>query len=150
MITNEINFFIKNIMEKTVSNELDWQYAEPLLCDINEMPKRSKPIRKLAEFCQSSNTSLYIADSFYLYKNDQYLFLLHIDYEDEDGNSANEIWGLYAILSSQDNNFIPIPDYHPANESDRLKKISGLIVKNKAAEKEREEKRLKDFLRTFI
>lgn len=150
MITNEINFFIKNLMEKTMNNELNWQYAEPLLCDINEMPKRPKPICKLAEFCQSSNTSLYIADSFYLSKNNQYLFLLHIDWEDEDGESVNEIWGLYAILSPQDDSFIPIPDYHPANESDRLKKISGLIVKNKAAEKEREEKRLKEFLRSFI
>lgn len=152
MITSEINDFINKILEKTENNELNWQYAEFLLARMSNRSLLPKAVKSIAEYCINDNTgiSMYASDSFYLCNDDRYLFLLHLAKEPIRGKVVEDWWCLFAVLSSDDETFIPIPDYHPANESDRLKKISDLIVKNKAAEREQAEKRLLEFFDSFF
>ncbi|MCM1166804.1 MAG: hypothetical protein NC299_12875 [Lachnospiraceae bacterium] len=149
MINAEINEFIGKIMEKTQNNELNWQPAKDFFdtTDYGSSPAATE----LAIHSRSDWAILYDEDSFYLSNSlCQYLFLLHICYTSGKDGSVTEIWGMYAILDWNDNNFITIPDYHPADESDRFKKISELIVKNRKEEKIREEKRLIDFFKSFF
>lgn len=152
MISNEINDFINKIMKKTENNELNWHNSENLLGHSSYWASMPQALQEVVEYCinEKVGTSLYTGDSFYLCDKGRYLFLLHIAHEPERGKGIKDTWELLAILSQNDKTFISIPDFHPANESDRLKKISDLIVKNKAAEQERIEKRLLEFFDTFL
>lgn len=148
MIKQEINEFINRLMEKTKRNELDWKPAKDFF--ENSPYHESSAADELAIFSKSEWATLHENDSYYLYNNDQYLFLLHIDHESGKDGTITESWGLYAILDWHDDMFVTIPDYHPANCEDRIQKISEMIQKNKAAEKEKQEKRLLDFFSSII
>lgn len=152
MIANEINDFINKIMEKTEKNELNWQYAEYLLARSSNWSSMPKAVKSIVDYCMNDNTgvSMYANDSFYLRNDDRYLFLLHLAKEPTRGKVVQDWWCLFAVLGSDYEAFVPIPDYHPANESDRLKKISDLIKKNKDAEQEQSDKRLLEFFDSFL
>lgn len=143
-----INNFIDNLMNKTANNELKWRPAEEFFNDsaLSSSPAASE----LALYSRSDWAALYADDSFYLQKNGQYLFLLHTDHESGKDGTVTEIWGLYAILDLKDDMFETIPDYHPANAEDRIKKISSSIKKNNAAEEAKKEKRLLAFFDSII
>ncbi len=147
MISSEINDFINKIIDKTQNNELDWHYAEKILLNNSIQPRA---ISKLAEYCinKKNGTSLSSLDSFYLCNNNKYLFLLCICHHLPQ-NEVYNTWELFAIPDPNES-FLSIPDYHPANERDRLKKLSELIVKNKRAEQEQKEKHLLDFFNSFF
>lgn len=144
----EINNFIQKLMDKTSRNELDWKPAKEFF----DEPSHGGGFAAsdLALYSCSEWSTLYTEDSFYLQKNGQYLFLLHIDHESAKDGSVTESWGLYAILDLKDDLFVTIPDYHPANTDDRIKKISDIIKKNNAADEAKKEKRLLDFFNSII
>lgn len=152
MISSEISNFINKIVEKTEDKSLNWQYADDIFRKAYNKLIDSKSILELAKYCMTDGNSLGVLDSFYLCNNNKYLFLLHIYHELERGKElgANESWKLFAIFDLNDDMYIHIPDYHPAYENDRLKKLSGLIEQNKNAEKEEKEKRLLEFFDSFL
>lgn len=146
MINAEINKFIDTLLAKTERNELNWKPATLFLEDVN--CHNYKAAAMLSLFSNSDFSTLFSDDSFYLNNGNQYLFLLHIADESGEDGTITESWGLYAILDlTLDDTFITIPDYHPSNVEDRVKKISSLIKTNKAAD---EEKRLLDFFNSII
>lgn len=143
-----INEFIDNLMDQTIHNKLKWKPAEEFFNDPSF--KNSPAASELTLYSWSDWATLYTDDSFYLQKNGQYLFLLHTDLESGKDGSVTEIWGLYAILDLKDDMFETIPDYHPANAEDRIKKISSIIKKNIATEEAKKEKRLLAFFDSII
>lgn len=147
MINNEINQFIDKLLEKTENAELDWRPAEEFF-DLDFENSSAASQLEIMTHCEWA--TFYSNDSFYLYNNNQYLFLLHFDLESGKDGTITEIWGLYAILDWTDSMFVTIPDYHPANAEDRIKKISDIIKKNNAANEAKREKRLLDFFNSII
>lgn len=148
MINNEINQFIEKLMDKTKKNELDWKPAKVFFDDRSY---GSSPAACELAICSCSDfATLYPEDSFYLNNNGQYLFLLHILDDSGKGEQITDSWGLFAILNWADDMFVTIPDYHPANTEDRIKKISDIIKKNNAADEAKQEKRLLDFFNSII
>lgn len=152
MISEKINEFIGKILEKTELNELDWKNVDEIFIEDSESVSMPKALSDFQQqlLDKSNNLALRVDDSFFLCKNGNYLFLLHIGHAFEHGNIFKDSWVLWGILNSKPDNFIQIPDYHPANEPDRFKKISDLIVKNKAAEQGQTEKQLLDFFDSFL
>lgn len=148
MNKSEINNFINKLMEKTERNELNWKPAREFFEERNH--GSGFAASELACSSCSDWATLHDNDSFYLEKNNQYLFLLHVDHESGKDSTITESWGLYAILDLNDDMFVTIPDYHPANTEDRIKKISDIIKKNNAADEAKQEKRLLDFFNSII
>lgn len=179
MISTEINKFINKIMCKTQNKELHWLYVQSILDeksvfqnkyksqkqtllpffssnnnDHNSDPYDALPtaIKTLLKYYNddSNGSSISFRDSFYLQNENKYLFLLHIIRLPNQNRSFEETWELFAIFNPLDKTYTPIPDYHPAGESDRLKKLSELIVEIKTEEDEQKEKTLLDFLDSFL
>ena len=144
----KIDAFVDRLLEKTINNELQWEAAEDVICFHSH---RDQPFATLDGYVHNMYTHLYYEDSFCLRnKDEQYLFLIHINQESQIDGSVAEVWSMFAIVGPGEDTLIQIPDYHPNGKEDRIKKISDAIKKNNAAKKETEEKRLLDFLDSFI
>lgn len=114
--------------------------------------KACPAISNLFKYCNNEKTgsSLSIQDSFYLKSKNEYLLLLHIIHITKSKGNFKETWELFAIFDEKDETYTPIPDYHPAGESDRLKELCDLIAKNKATERDQTEKKLLNFFDSFL
>lgn len=148
MIKEEIYDFIGKLMDKTLCDELNWLPAKEFF---DNRTYSSNAISELQLYTYCDWAILYNEDSYYLQNNqNQFLFLLHSALESGKDGSLTDCWGLYAILDLDDDMYVTIPDYHPDNEEDRLKKISKIIKDKKRKKEEKEEKRLLEFFNSFF
>ncbi|MBD5384430.1 MAG: hypothetical protein HDR72_05470 [Ruminococcaceae bacterium] len=149
MINEEINKFIEQLLEMTKNDALDWQPAQDFFnsYDISN----SNAAIELNIHTHFEFVTLFEADSFYLSNNkNQFLFLLHTNVTSGKDGTNREFWELCAIIDWNDDMFVNIPDYHPADKEDRFKTLSDMIKENKYTKKQLEEKRLISFFNAFF